>query len=38
MQYIVKDSFGNIMRVFSSYKDAITYKFTFGNSQWIIIY
>lgn len=34
--YKVKDSLGNIMRVFATYEGAYTYKCTFGNELWRI--
>ena len=35
--YKVLDSEGNLMRSFSKYREAVSYKFTYGNSGWIII-
>lgn len=37
-KYIVKDSCGQIIRVFNNYQQAIAYKNTFGNSSWYITY
>lgn len=36
MRYIVRDSLGNFMRSFKTYKEASTYKFAYGNYQWTI--
>ena len=35
--YKVYDSLGNLMRKFSTYQAAITFKMTFGNSNWYIV-
>ena len=35
--YKVYDSLGNLMKKFSTYQAAITYKQTFGNYSWYII-
>ena len=32
----VCDSYGNLMRRFTSYKAALDYKTIFGNSKWYI--
>lgn len=34
--YKVKDSLGNIMRIFATYEGAASYKYTYGNSMWRI--
>ena len=34
--YKVFDSLGNLMRKFSTYQAAITYKLAFGNYGWTI--
>ena len=34
--YKVYDSLGNLMRKFSTYQAASTYKFSFGNYGWYI--
>ena len=34
--YKVCDSLGNLMRKFSTYQAAVTYKFSFGNYSWTI--
>lgn len=34
--YKVFDSLGNLMRKFSTYQDAVTYKLAYGNSSWTI--
>lgn len=36
MSYVVTDSLGNIMGIFSTYEQASTYKFARGNSNWKI--
>ena len=36
--YKVFDSLGNLMRKFSTYQAAITYKTVFGNYNWFINY
>lgn len=35
-KHIVKDSLGNILRVFSTYQQAMTYKIAMGRHDWII--
>lgn len=35
-KYIVKDSLGNFIKSFITYKEASEYKFTFGNYNWEI--
>jgi len=35
-RFIVKDSFGYFMRVFSTYFEACNYKWAFGNPNWTI--
>ena len=35
--YKVYDSLGNLMRKFSTYRAACTYKWTCGNYNWYII-
>lgn len=32
----VKDSLGNVMKTFRSYKEASEYKFAYGNYGWSI--
>ena len=34
--YKVYDSLGNLMRKFSTYQAAVTYRLAFGNASWII--
>lgn len=34
--YKVYDSWGNFLKRFPNYKQALQYKLTFGNSGWII--
>ena len=34
--YKVFDSLGNLMRKFSTYQAAATYKLTYGNNKWRI--
>lgn len=34
MYYKVLDSEGNFMRAFPTYKQAETYRFTYGNNGW----
>ena len=34
--YRVYDSLGNLMRKFSTYQAAVTYKLAFGNIYWTI--
>lgn len=34
--YKVFDSLGNLMRKFSTYREAITYKMVYGNLGWTI--
>ena len=34
--YKVYDSFGNLMKKFSTYQAASAYKFTYGNYGWTI--
>ena len=36
MYYRVFDSLGNLMRKFSTYQAASTYKFVYGNYSWTI--
>lgn len=36
MYYKILDSKDNFMRAFSTYKQAETYRFTFGNAYWSI--
>lgn len=36
MKYLVKDSIGNTIRVFSTYKEASEYMFTYGGNKWTI--
>lgn len=35
-KYIVKDSLGNILREFPTYKQAYTYKIAMGRYDWTI--
>lgn len=35
--YTVKDSLGNVMRTFKSYKEAENYRYVYGNPNWYII-
>lgn len=35
-KYQVKDSLGNTIRVFNTYKEALNYKQIFGNYGWYI--
>lgn len=34
--YTLKDSTGHIVKTFPTYKQALTYKFVYGNSGWNI--
>lgn len=34
--YVVKDSYGQVLRTYKDYKSATTYLNTFGNSGWYI--
>lgn len=36
MKYIVKDSWGNVMKTFPNFIQASNYKFAFGNKGWSI--
>ena len=35
--YYVTDSYGNIMRTFKTYQEAVNYKQACGNRYWYII-
>lgn len=37
MSYYVKDSVGTIIKTFPTYKQAVTYKYTYGNLGWYIL-
>lgn len=37
MKYIIKDSLGNYLRAFPTYKQAMTYKIAMQRYDWIII-
>ena len=36
--YKVYDSYGNLMRKFSTYKEAFVYRMVYGNYGWTIKY
>lgn len=36
-RYTVKDSYGNVVRVFFSYASAMNFKQAYGNAGWYII-
>ena len=36
IKYLIKDSMGNTIRVFYSYKEASEYIFTYGGNKWTI--